>query len=74
MLFIANTQIINRVITFIPLHLWYMSDRLIKNSNDDNKKDIKVKNDDLLVKYYIYWVIVWIAVQTIFFASFLPPA
>lgn len=74
MLFIANTQIINRVITFIPLHLWYMSDRLIKNSNDDNKKDIKVKNDDILVKYYIYWVIVWIAVQTILFASFLPPA
>lgn len=74
MLFVANTQIINRVITFIPLHLWYMSDRLIKNSNSVNKRDTGVKNDDLLVRYYIYWVIVWIAVQTVLFASFLPPA
>ena len=74
MLFIANTQIINRVITFIPLHLWYMSDRLIKNSNNIHKTDTQVKSDDLLVKYYIYWVIVWIAVQTVLFACFLPPA
>ncbi|SMN21428.1 similar to Saccharomyces cerevisiae YBR004C GPI18 Functional ortholog of human PIG-V [Maudiozyma saulgeensis] len=73
MLFIANTQIINRVVTFIPLHLWYISDRLVKNFSD-HKIESVTKDDDLLVKYYIYWLVMWLPVQTILFASFLPPA
>lgn len=73
MLFIANVQIINRVSSFIPLHLWYIADRLIKISS---KKitDSHPKNDDILVKAYIYWIIIWIPLQTILFANFLPPA
>lgn len=69
--FFAHIQIINRVSSFIPLHLWYLADRLIKKST---KKTKPLRGDDTLVKLYIYWLIYWIPVQTILFACFLPPA
>ncbi|EDO18075.1 hypothetical protein Kpol_1045p62 [Vanderwaltozyma polyspora DSM 70294] len=74
LLFFAHTQIINRVSSFIPLHLWYLADRLVKNTiikKDDNEE---LKGDDKIVKIYIYWLIIWIPLQTILFACFLPPA
>lgn len=58
----AHLQIINRVITFIPLHLWYLSSCFAKNGNS------------LKVKLYLAWVIIWWPLQTVLFANFLPPA
>ncbi|AET40063.1 GPI-anchor transamidase GPI18 Ecym_5301 [Eremothecium cymbalariae DBVPG len=65
--FFAHVQIINRVFTFIPLHLWYLSDRLIKTTG-------YAKGDDKLVYLYIHWLFFWIPLQTVLFAAFLPPA
>lgn len=78
--FVAHIQIINRISTFLPLHLWYISDVLIKASmkNIDKSghgKCNKFKSSDfIIVKYYIYWLIFWIPIQTILFSNFLPPA
>lgn len=51
-LLFAHVQIINRISTFIPLHLWYISDRFVKF--EANKK---MTGDDWIVKGYIYWLI-----------------
>lgn len=74
--FFAHVQIINRISSFIPLHLWYLSDRLVKKSVINKKKydNNESKGDDKIVKFYIYWLIIWIPLQTILFANFLPPA
>lgn len=66
----AHVQIINRVSSFIPLHLWYLADRLLRNSFSDRH----AAGDDKIVKGYIYWLAFWIPLQTILFACFLPPA
>ena len=71
MVLFAHIQIINRVSSFIPLHLWYIADRLNKMTIT---KDSAAKGDDRLIKYYVTWLIFWIPVQTTLFASFLPPA
>ncbi|AMD21284.1 HER005Cp [Eremothecium sinecaudum] len=63
----VHVQIVNRVFSFIPLHLWYLSDRLIKTKGD-------AKGDDKLVYYYVHWLIFWVPLQTVLFAAFLPPA
>ncbi|XDT39087.1 Mannosyltransferase (PIG-V) [Nakaseomyces glabratus] len=68
-LLFAHVQIINRISTFIPLHLWYISDRFVKF--EANKK---MTGDDWIVKGYIYWLIFWVPIQTSLFAFFLPPA
>ncbi|AQZ16016.1 GPI18 (YBR004C) [Zygosaccharomyces parabailii] len=70
--FFAHVQIINRISSFIPLHLWYVADRLVKKSN--SKKKASLRGDDRIAHYYILWVIFWIPIQTALFASFLPPA
>lgn len=78
-IFIAHVQIINRISTFIPLHLWYISDVLNKTSmkiekdKSDNIKDSK-SIDLLIVKFYIFWLTFWIPIQTVLFTNFLPPA
>ncbi|KAL3237394.1 GPI-anchor transamidase GPI18 [Nakaseomyces bracarensis] len=69
MLLFAHVQIVNRVSTFIPLHLWYISDRMNKITNSRKKED-----DDLIIKFYLYWLILWFPIQTLLFAFFLPPA
>lgn len=69
----AHVQIINRVSSFIPLHLWYISDRLTKGYMMKDHKGI-MGGDDKIVKGYLYWLIFWVPLQTILFASFLPPA
>ena len=74
MLFFANVQIINRVGTFVPLHLWYIADRLIKGEARSHGTETGKHSDDQLVKYYLYWLVAWIPAQTILFAAFLPPA
>lgn len=56
-----HVQIINRISTFLPTHLLYVSYLLTLN---DNK----------LGKLIIRWWIVWILVQTALFSAFLPPA
>ncbi|KAM3161149.1 GPI mannosyltransferase 2 [Lachancea thermotolerans] len=71
LLLFAHVQIINRISSFIPLHLWYIADRLNKSAVT-SKED--TKGDDKLVKFYILWLIFWIPAQTALFASFLPPA
>ncbi|CAG99810.1 GPI-anchor transamidase GPI18 [Kluyveromyces lactis] len=63
MVFLANVQIINRVSSFLPLSLWYISDSLIKNPHEMR-----------IVKYYVMWLLIWIPTQTALFACFLPPA
>lgn len=69
-LLFAHVQIINRVSSFIPLHLWYLADRLLRKPFSDKQ----ITGDDKLVKCYIYWLAFWIPLQTILFACFLPPA
>ncbi|CAR25639.1 hypothetical protein ZYGR_0A02040 [Zygosaccharomyces rouxii] len=71
-LLFAHVQIINRISTFIPLHLWYIADRLLKTSNSKDKST--PRGDDRIAHYYIIWLIFWIPLQTILFAYFLPPA
>ncbi|QLQ80361.1 hypothetical protein HG537_0D03620 [Torulaspora globosa] len=66
----AHVQIINRISSFIPLHLWYLADRLLRKSFNDQH----TVGDDKIVKGYIYWLAFWIPLQTVLFACFLPPA
>lgn len=68
-LLFAHVQIVNRVSTFIPLHLWYVSDRLNKLTNSK-----KQGGDDLIIRLFLYWTVLWLPVQTLLFAFFLPPA
>lgn len=72
LIFFAHVQIINRVSSFIPLHLWYMADRILKTSYKQD--DTRPIGDDKIVKAYIYWLALWIPLQTVLFACFLPPA
>ncbi|SCU80481.1 LAME_0B03356g1_1 [Lachancea meyersii CBS 8951] len=71
MVFFAHVQIINRVASFLPLHLWYIADRhnKLKFTKDEN-----MKGDDKLVRFYVIWLVFWLPLQTSLFASFLPPA
>ncbi|SCU85218.1 LANO_0C03686g1_1 [Lachancea nothofagi CBS 11611] len=71
LIFFAHTQVINRVSSFIPLHLWYVADRLNKLNV---AKDADLKGDDKLIRFYVVWLIFWAPLQTALFASFLPPA
>lgn len=71
-LLFAHVQILNRISPFIPIHLWYISDRLLKTST--KKGNNASVGDDKIVRAYIYWLIFWIPLQTVLFASFLPPA
>ncbi|GCE99651.1 ER membrane glycoprotein subunit of the GPI transamidase complex-like protein [Zygosaccharomyces mellis] len=71
-LLFSHVQIINRISSFIPLHLWYLADRLLKTSN--SKDHNTPRGDDKIAYYYILWLIFWIPLQTILFAYFLPPA
>lgn len=57
-----HVQIINRVSSFIPLHIWYVSYLLCLN--DDNIWGILI----------VRWWVVWVLTQTSLFAAFLPPA
>lgn len=56
-----HVQIINRISTFLPTHLLYVSYLLTLN---DNK----------LGKAIVRWWIVWVLIQTALFSAFLPPA
>ncbi|CCK72192.1 GPI-anchor transamidase GPI18 KNAG_0J01100 [Huiozyma naganishii CBS 8797] len=71
--FCAHVQIINRVVTFLPIHLWYICDQLERDRTHALKDGVPVQEDKLL-KWYVYWLMFWIPVQTVLFASFLPPA
>lgn len=71
-LLFAHVQTVNRISSFIPLHLWYIADRLVKSSN--SKNEMKFRGDDRIAHYYILWVVLWVPIQTVLFASFLPPA
>ena len=85
-LFLAHVQIINRVSSFIPLHLWYLSESLISAKTNNqilyHKKEhgTSTKNNNfddtniILVKMYFGWLFFWIFIQTILFGLFLPPA
>lgn len=55
-----HVQIVNRVSTFIPLHIWYVS--YLYTVNPERGRWI--------LKWWIFWVIL----QTALFAAFLPPA
>ncbi|CAI4056266.1 hypothetical protein SUVZ_02G1210 [Saccharomyces uvarum] len=68
----AHVQILNRIASFLPLHLWYLADRLVKTSGPEQMEN--PKGDDKIVKFYIYWLAFWIPLQTVLFAAFLPPA
>lgn len=59
--FIMHVQIVNRVSTFIPIHLWYVSYLLTLQNNR-------------LGKNITRWWIVWVFVQTALYSAFLPPA
>ncbi|CCE64279.1 hypothetical protein TPHA_0H00690 [Tetrapisispora phaffii CBS 4417] len=94
LIFFAHVQIINRVFSFIPIHLWFISDKLYRNEYlmftkktdvcheklEVERDGIKNMNrftsdsDDKIIKFYLYWLLFWVPLQTIFFASFLPPA
>lgn len=70
--FFAHVQIINRVSSFIPLHFFYLADRILKTSY--KQEESRPVGDDKIVKTYVYWLALWIPLQTVLFASFLPPA
>lgn len=55
-----HVQIVNRVSTFIPLHIWYVAHLLATDKKEG--------------KWWVRWWIVWISLQTALFAMFLPPA
>lgn len=55
-----HVQIVNRVSTFLPIHLWYVSYLLT----------ISDKWGKIISK----WWLIWVFVQTELFAAFLPPA
>ena len=67
----AHVQIINRVSSFIPLHLWFVTERL---SIEEGKNGQSLTFGDRLARYYVWWLVVWVPLQTVLFASFLPPA
>ncbi|CEP63944.1 GPI-anchor transamidase GPI18 LALA0_S09e05996g [Lachancea lanzarotensis] len=71
LIFFAHIQIINRISSFIPLHLWYIAHR---HNRLKSMKGKKLKGDDRLVRFYVIWSIFWLPLQTALFASFLPPA
>lgn len=58
-----HVQIVNRVSTFIPIHLIYVS-YLLSIPGENSKSGKKI----------IRWWVVWILVQTALFSAFLPPA
>lgn len=58
---VMHVQIVNRVSTFIPLHLWYVSYLLALPNNKIGKNITR-------------WWIIWALIQTALFAAFLPPA
>lgn len=49
-----------------------MADRILKTSYKQD--DTRPIGDDKIVKAYIYWLALWIPLQTVLFACFLPPA
>jgi phosphatidylinositol glycan class V len=55
-----HVQIVNRVSTFIPIHIFYVS--------------FLLNNESKYGKIILRWWIVWMFVQTSLFAAFLPPA
>lgn len=74
---VAHVQIINRVSTFIPLHLWYISEVILSHNLLSSNKILEKSNnkfDFLLIKLYLGWLFFWIPIQTILFGLFLPPA
>lgn len=85
-LFLAHVQIINRVSSFIPLHLWYISETLIsaktnnqishyKKSPNLNANGVNFNNTKMIwVKLYLGCLFFWVSVQTVLFGLFLPPA
>lgn len=65
---VMHVQIVNRVSTFVPLHLWYIG--AILNQSTSQSYVYSQRLGKLVVK----WWIVWITIQTCLYASFLPPA
>lgn len=84
--FLAHVQIINRVSSFIPLHLWYISESLISTRTSNQiscyKKPVKLNTKSsnfnhtkmIWIKLYLGCLFFWIFIQTILFGLFLPPA
>lgn len=83
-LFIAHVQIINRVATFIPLHLWYIAELITSQKLSsticqakEGNRIIETKHnkiDRIMVKFYLGWLFFWTPIQTVLFGLFLPPA
>lgn len=82
-LFLAHVQIINRVSSFIPLHLWYISESLISakttNQLSHYKKPLSLTTKGInskmaWIKLYLGCLFFWVFIQTILFGLFLPPA
>lgn len=57
---LMHVQIVNRISTFLPIHIWYVS-YLYCNNNK-------------FAKIILRWWIVWVFLQTALFSAFLPPA
>lgn len=55
-----HVQIINRVCTFVPLHLWYVAHLLTLGKQEG--------------RWWVRWWILWVCLQTGLFAMYLPPA
>ena len=71
-LMFAHVQIINRVSSFIPLHLWFVAERLSLQVGSNRRQSSTF--GDKLAKCYVWWLVLWVPLQTVLFASFLPPA
>ncbi|KAH3901058.1 related to GPI mannosyltransferase 2 [Saccharomycodes ludwigii] len=76
--FVAHTQIINRIINFIPLHLWYIASVLSTKTRFSASENVleydPIKIDKYIITIYLYWLILWFPCQTVLFSAFLPPA
>ena len=71
-LMFAHVQIINRVSSFSPIHLWFVAERLSLQVGSNRRQSLTF--GDKLAKCYVWWLVLWVPLQTVLFASFLPPA
>lgn len=66
-----NVQILNRILNAIPTTYWYLAEAtLIYDQSDSKKKNKKI----IFIRRAIKIFFTWNLIQTILFATFMPPA
>lgn len=72
-----HVQIVNRVSTFIFLHIWFLASSLYPQAFSTNK-DFTESESFLFSRTFARWMVIfwviWVVIQAGLFAAFLPPA